>query len=363
MTIPVYEPDLSNLEEEFLLDAYRSNWISSRGKYIELFEKSFGDFIGSPRPGLCVSNGTVALHLALVGLGVGIGDEVLVPNFTYIACANAVTYTGAQPVFFDSNIQDLQPNPESAESLITKRTKVIIIPHLYFAAADMSKFREIANRHNLFLIEDCAEAIGTRIDGKHVGLVGDLATFSFYGNKTITTGEGGMVFAKDIEIYEKIRKLKGQGQKTPGSFFHDVVGFNYRMTNIQAAVGYGQTLRIEEILAKKKANHQKYYEGLHSNPNYFVYEPIFGESAYWMETLLISRNLDRKKLQQFLLDQGIETRPGFTLLSKMPMYLSHTYHSPQIESLVDSVLNIPSSSKLTDRDIETVVSALNRFSL
>lgn len=359
--IPVYEPDLSIKEESYLLDAFRSGWISSKGRYVQEFEQEFANFIGSQSSGISVSNGTVALHLALLALGISNNDEVLVPNFTYIACANAVTYVGATPVFFNSNEIDLQPDLESAKSKITSKTKAIILPHLYGSAADSKGFQEFAKDKGIYLIEDCAEAIGTRLEGSHVGLLGDIATFSFFGNKTITTGEGGMVFSKDVNLDKQMRKLKNQGLSEPGSYHHDVVGFNYRMTNLQAAIGLAQTERLPEILSKKIANHASYAKALNQNQKIRLLEPIRGESSYWMETVILAEGMKADKLIENLKQMRIETRPGFSLNADLPMYAKSANQENLRFSLENRIINLPSSPLLKQEQIDYVCGVLSEL--
>ena len=209
-TIPLYMPDLSGNEKRYVTECLDSTWISSKGQFIEQFETRFAEYFGG-RHAVAVCNGTVALHLAMVTLGIGPGDEVIVPTLTYIASVNAIAYTGATPVFVDSLPDTWQMDPADVKRKITARTRAIMAVHLYGHPCRMDALAALAREHDLFLIEDCAEAIGTRFNGRHVGLFGDIATFSFYGNKTITTGEGGMVVTNDETLHERARRLKGQG--------------------------------------------------------------------------------------------------------------------------------------------------------
>ena len=255
--LPVYRPDLSGNERAYVLDCVDSSWISSIGVYIERFEAAVADVTGAQHA-ISVSNGTVALHLALHCLDIGPGDEVIVPTFTYIASVNTIAQTGATPVFAESGVHDWLVDPADIERRITPRTKAIMVVHLYGAACDMARIMEIASRHGLKVIEDCAEALGTTIDGRHVGTFGDLGTFSFFGNKTVTTGEGGMVIAGNDELAARLRMTKGQGQSLTRRYWHEVIGFNYRMTNIAAAIGLGQIERLEAILERKHAIAETY---------------------------------------------------------------------------------------------------------
>ena len=247
---PVYQPYLTGLEKEYVNDCLDSTWISSKGKYIAEFEQRFASYIGVRRA-LTVSNGTVAIHVALEALKIGRGDEVLVPTFTYVASANAVAYTGATPVFVDSEAAYWQIDVKDAERKITSRTKAIMPVHLYGHPCDMDAVMALAHKHGLAVVEDCAEAIGATWRGRHVGTFGDVATFSFFGNKTITTGEGGMVVTNSDATAAMVTRLKGQGLSAGREYFHDLIGYNYRMTNICAAIGCAQMERLPEIFEMK----------------------------------------------------------------------------------------------------------------
>jgi perosamine synthetase len=356
--IPVYEPDLSGNEEVYLLDAFRSGWISSKGSYVDRFEKEFAQFIGSSSQGIAVSNGTVALHLALLALDVGPEHDVLVPDFTYVACANAVAYTGANPIFFGSDVDDIQASLESARQSVTKNTRALILSHLYGAPADVIGFRKLADELNIFLIEDCAEAIGTYVDGRHAGSWGDVTTFSFFGNKTLTTGEGGMVFARETAIEESIRKYKNQGLSAPGSYHHDRIGYNYRMTNLQAAIGVAQLERADEIIKRKRDNHATYVENLGSHAGLRLLEPTRGISSYWMETLLIDLGISSQEIIEKLKLHGVESRPGFTEMTSLPMYTDSQVGPPGTKKRGSQIINLPSSPLLTKQDIEYVTEKL-----
>ncbi len=360
--IPVYEPDLGNLEKKYVNEALDSGWISSKGVFIDRFESEFARFIGYGHSGISVSNGTVALHLALLALDIAPGDEVLVPNFTYVACANAIVYVNARPVFFDSLDLDLQPSSHSLEKLISDKTKAIILPHLYGAAVDIQKFMDISRRYNIPIIEDCAEGIGTRVADKHVGNFGDIATFSFFGNKTLTTGEGGMVFAKDLDVDKKIRKLKNQGLTAAGSYFHDVVGYNYRMTNIQAAIGLAQVERVKEILTKKINNHRIYLQHLKSFSHARLLETTQGTSSYWIETLIFDKKVDLSRLSQYMYENGVETRPGFCTMKKLPMFKNDPGETEISSNFENRILNLPSSPLLREIDIVTVCNLIKSWS-
>lgn len=252
--IPLYKPFLSNSEKKYVNKCLNDNWISSSGEFLTKFENSFSNYT---KIKFCTAttNGTVALHLALKILNIGKGDEVIVPSFTYIASVNCINYVKAKIIFCDSNIETGQIDTFSIEKKINKKTRAIIVPHLYGNVTDMKRIIYLKKKYKLFVIEDCAEAIGSFYKKKHVGNFGDVATFSFFGSKTITTGEGGMICSNNKELIKKAIKLKGQGLSKMSNklyYWHDEVGYNYRMTNICAAIGYAQIKKIREILKKKK---------------------------------------------------------------------------------------------------------------
>ncbi|MFZ3342829.1 MAG: DegT/DnrJ/EryC1/StrS aminotransferase family protein, partial [Terriglobales bacterium] len=250
IVIPVYKPYLSGRERQYIDESLDSLWIS-RGPFVSRFEESFARYHGGGHA-TTVSNGTVALHLALATLGIGPGDEVLVPTLTYIASVNAIAHVGATPVLVDSLPSTWQLDPEDARRKITPRTKALLAVHLYGQACEMSEVTRICEDKGLRLIEDCAEAIGTSYHGRHVGTFGDIATFSFFGNKVITTGEGGMLTSRNSDLIQKAIHLKGQGVSPTREYWHDELAFNYRMSNISAAIGLAQLEIADEILQKKR---------------------------------------------------------------------------------------------------------------
>ncbi|MBD2197810.1 MULTISPECIES: DegT/DnrJ/EryC1/StrS family aminotransferase [Calothrix] len=355
--IPVYQPSLSGNEKKYVNDCLDSNWISSKGKYVSLFEKEFASYINIKyATGVC--NGTVALHLALSALGIGHGDEVIVPTLTYIASVNSIVYTGATPVFVDSLSDTWQIDPQEVIKSITPRTKAIMAVHLYGHPCEMSVLQEIADEHRLFLIEDCAEAIGSQYQSQHVGIFGDIATFSFYGNKTLTTGEGGMVITNDKTIFERTIHLKGQGLAKYREYWHDIIGYNYRMTNICAAIGLAQLERIDEILLKKRKIADLYKELLQNTE--FKVHPEIGDvhHSYWMVSILVSQASQRDRIRQNLAQAGIETRPVFYPVHTMPMY-SHKYQRHKVaEDIGWRGINLPSFPDLTEQEIVYICDCL-----
>jgi perosamine synthetase len=358
-TYPVYRPHLNDKVREYVLDCIDTSWISSRGKYITAFEAAFAERVGTSHA-IAVSNGTVALHLALEGLGIGPGDEVLVPDFTYIASANAVKYCRATPVFVDSERKWWQMDLEAARRKITSRTKAIMPVHLYGQACDMDAVRALAAEHGLLVVEDCAEAIGTTFAGAHVGSTSHVGCFSFFGNKTITTGEGGMVVTNDTQLANHLRKLRGQGLAAEREYFHDVVGFNYRMTNICAAIGLAQMEVLEPVLERKRAIARRYRAGFGNLPIEVQQDHPKAEQSYWMVTIMIDAAL-RDPLRRHLAAAGIETRPTFVPMHLMPMYQRDGEDFPVAEDLGARGINLPSYPDLSDEDVDTITAAVQAF--
>lgn len=339
--IPLYKPSLEGNEKGYVNDCLESTWISSKGKFIAEFEARFSRFTGV-RYASSVCNGTVALHVALVALGIGIGDEVIVPTLTYIASVNSIAYTGARPVFVDSLEDTWQMDPEDVRRKISPRTKAIMAVHLYGFPCDMDRLTAIASEHDLLLIEDCAEAIGSFYGGRHVGTFGNIATYSFYGNKTITTGEGGMVVTDDEGLHEKIILLKGQGLAKNRHYWHNVTGYNYRMTNICAAIGLAQLERADALLAKKREIAEWYADGLRNVPVTFHRERNGVRHSYWMCSVLVGSPAQRDPLRETLEREGIETRPLFSPVHTMPMYSKKGSNHPVAVDLASRGINLPS---------------------
>ncbi len=357
--IPVYQPDLSGKEKEYVMDCMESTWISSKGKYVERFEKLFSEYIGV-KYGTAVSNGTVAIHLALLTIGVGRDDEVIVPSFTYVASANPIVYLGAKPVFVDSDKDTWQINETEVEKKITDKTKAVIAPHLYGYPCNMHVLRELCDKHNIYLIEDCAEAIGTEYKGKKVGTFGDISCFSFFGNKTITTGEGGMVLSNNKELIDMARHVKDQGMSKTQEYWHDIVGYNFRMTNICAAIGCAQLERIDQFISRKKEIGRIYKEILKDVPVKFQEDSEDILNTYWMVAALLENENKRKEFRKYLKACDIDTRPTFAPIHKMPMYdLGESY--PVAEMLGKCGINLPSYPLLVNEQIEYICNVIKNF--
>ncbi len=359
MKYPVYIPSLNGNEKKYVDECIDTTWISSRGHFVTDFENLFASYIGMKyATGVC--NGTVAIHLAMVALGIKTGDEVIVPTFTYVASANPILMVGATPVFVDSRKDSWQMDPEDVRRKITDKTKAIVAVHLYGHPCDMDAIRSIAREHNILVIEDCAEAIGSEYKGKKIGSFGDVACFSFFGNKTITCGEGGMVMTNDKDLYEKLVHYKAQGVSKTREYWHDVVGYNYRMTNIQAAIGLAQLERIEEKVSKKEQLGKWYQKHLKDTP--LVFHSPCGDirHTYWMCSVLARTGEERVALRNYLAENGIETRPTFPAIHQMPMYDVNTTF-PIAEDLSARGINLPSYPALSEQDIINITNVIKDF--
>ncbi|NLE75600.1 MAG: DegT/DnrJ/EryC1/StrS family aminotransferase [Chloroflexi bacterium] len=360
--IPVAEVILGEQEKAYVNDCLESGWISSLGKYVPAFEEAFSRFCET-RFGVAASNGTTALHLALEVLGVGPGDEVIIPSLTFVATANAVRYTGATPVFADSEGETWNMDPESVRRCLTSRTRGILPVHLYGHPADMEPLLALAREHGLWVLEDAAEAHGARCRGRRVGGLGIMGCFSFYGNKIITTGEGGMIVTNDPTLAEKAAWLRDHGMSREKRYWHPVVGYNYRMTNIQAAIGLGQLERIESILARKRAIAQAYAQRLQGVPGIQPQpEAAWAENVFWMYSVLVDEavfGLSRDAFMAALREREIDSRPFFYPIHTMPPY-AQELQLPVAERLARSGVNLPSGLSLTDGQIayicETIAS-------
>jgi perosamine synthetase len=358
--IPVYKPDLSGNERAYVNECLESGWISSKGKFVSVFEQAFAGYIGVDFA-TAVCNGTTALHLALLALGLGPGDEVIVPTLTYIAAANAVTYTGALPVFVDSLRDDWQMDPADVIKKVTSRTRAIMVVHLYGHPCNMDEILGIAKKYGLFVIEDAAEAFGSRYNGQLAGGFGDIAVFSFYGNKTITTGEGGMVVTRDPTLFDRAKHLKGQGLAEHRQYWHDVVGYNYRMTNICAAIGLAQLERCDETLQRKRRLAQLYAKKLAGVPLEIHRESPRVVHNYWMISILVPSLQDRDPLREALAKAGIETRPVFFPVHTMPMYSNRFQRHPVAEDIGWRGINLPSWPGLPEQDVDEICAVISQY--
>ena len=348
MKYPVYIPHISSKAKEYVNDCLDTGWISSLGKYVEIFEQKVCDYTGAPYA-VAVSNGTVALHLALLVADVEKNDEVIVPDFTYIATANAVLYVGAKPVFCDVSRDSWNITLTDIKQFVTPKTKAVIVTDIYGTTPEMDEIISYCNANNITLISDSAESIGGAYKGKKTGNIANITTFSFFGNKTITTGEGGMVLTKDKTIYNRLRQLRNQGNSPKIRYYHEVLGYNYRMTNIQAAIGTAQMERIHDIIQRKNEIHNRYEQNL---VEYFTFQkfPDHIYSSRWMVSMLAKTNRD--ELAMHLTGCGIETRPFFKPASSMP-YLASCSHANTV-FLSDHGINLPSFPTLKNDDVDYI---------
>ncbi len=360
--IPVCEPRLEGNELKYVTHCIETNWISSAGRYIEDFEAAFAAACDCQYGAAC-ANGTVALHLALATLGLGPGDEVILPTFTMIATINCVTYLGATPVLIDAEPATWNMDVTQLESKITPRTKAIIPVHTYGHPVDMDPLMEIARKHNLYVVEDAAESHGARYKGRRTGSLGDCASFSFYGNKIITTGEGGMVTTNNPEIARLAWNLRDHAFSEERHFWHKFLGFNYRMTNLQAAVGLAQTERMETLVQARQANAAYYTSLLQQIPGIITPPQMpWAENVYWMYGILLEDEfgVSRDELRHRLAKHGIETRTFFIPMHLQPIYFKQFkgQRYPVAEMLCKRGMYLPSASSLTRAEIEIVVESV-----
>jgi perosamine synthetase len=358
----LYEPITGRDEKKFVNDCLNSNWISSKGKYIEKFEKRFSNFI-KIKYSITVSNGTAALHLALLALNIKKGDEVIVPTFTYISPVNAIKYVGAKVKFIDSKLKTWQIDETKLEKMITKKTKAVIVPHLYGQVSEIKKISKICKKKKIFLIEDCAEAFGCYYGKKHLGVFGDISTFSFFGSKTITTGEGGMVVTNNKKLADKVFKLKMVGVVKNRYYWHDIIGYNYRMTNICAAIGLGQLNKARNILVKKREVFKNYYSFLKNSHLQINNEIKNTKPSYWLINVFLANKKIRDGLAKYLKRNKIETRNTFNLVHNMPMYFKKNQKNlfPNAQILSNTGLSLPSGPNLSKLEISKISSLVKNY--
>ena len=345
---PVAIPNLNGNEFKYLTDAFLSTWISSSGKYIDKFESEFSSYSDCTY-GVTVSNGTVALHLALVALGISEGDEVIIPDLTFAATINAVLHANATPVIVDIGKDSWCISPDEIKKAITSKTKAIIPVHLYGQPCDMGAIMKIAKKYNLKVIEDCAEAHGAMYGDKKVGSFGDIGCFSFYGNKVITTGEGGMCTTNNSELNNKMRILRDHGMSATKRYWHDIVGYNYRMTNLQAAIGLAQLERIEDIHKNRRKYEDSYKDIL--NAEHFTFQNNLKDRrrVTWLVSALLDEKIDKEEYVNKLKENGIDARPFFYPLSDMSIYKEYcNMGTPITKNLSKRGVNFPTYEGLKD---------------
>ena len=364
----VLEPDIGEQEIGNVLECVTSGWISSQGRFIGIFESAFSDYLGGGHA-IAVANGTVALQLGLTTLGIGCGDEVIVPDFTFGASINAIIHSGATPVLADVDPDTWTIDLDEIRRLITPQTKAIMPVHIYGQSARIDEIMEIAVEKGIFVVEDCAEALGATYKNRRVGLDGDCTCFSFFANKTITTGEGGMVVFKDVEMAKRARILRDHGMNPQKRYWHDYAGFNFRMTNMQAAVGAAQMGRIENLLERKKLIFQA-YDSLLSEHQAISLLPKnnWSENSYWLYTIILNGYGGdvRDKLIKYLGYRGIDARPGFYPMHQMNPYSEFGHGTyPVSRYLSANSISLPSSPGLSDKEVHHIAdiftAELSRF--
>lgn len=363
--IPVNEPLLNGNEKRYLEECIDTGWISSEGPFVKKFEEKFSERAGR-KFGIAVCNGTAALEAAVIAAGIGKNDEVIMPTFTIISCASAIIRSGGIPVLVDSDPDTWNMNVEQIEKKITGKTKAIMAVHIYGLPVDMEPLEALAEKYNLKIIEDAAELIGQTYNGKQCGSFGEVSTFSFYPNKHITTGEGGMILTDDEEIAERCRSLRNLCFKPGKRFFHEELGFNFRMTNIQAALGLAQLEKLDEFIEKKRHIGKLYNEGFKDLENLKL--PIekteYSDNIYWVYGLVIKKKagLNAEEAMKKLADQKIGTRPFFypmhlqPVFNKMNLFESESY--PVSEEISENGFYIPSGLAITDEQINRTIECI-----
>ena len=369
--IPVSEPLLRGREAEYVAECLATGWISSSGRFIEAFEETWAAYCGR-RFGVAVSNGTVALQLAVAGLGIGRGDEVIMPSFTIISCATAVVYAGATPVLVDADPATWAMDVSQVEARITNRTRAIMPVHIYSHPVDMDPLIRLARHHGLAIIEDAAEAHGaeyrSELDDepswRRCGGFGEVSAFSFYANKLVTTGEGGMVVTDDDGLARRLRSLRNLAFEPKRRFLHRELGFNFRLTNVQAAIGLAQAEQIEVTVLRKREIGRRYVAGLSGLDGIRLQvERPWARSVYWMNGLVVepATGLNASSLADRLREQGVETRPFFVGMHRQPALLELGLFGqeahPVTDELAEQGLYLPSGVGLTDDQVDAVIAA------
>lgn len=355
--IPLAAPKLAGNERRYVLDCLDSNWISSTGEYVDRFEAAFAEFCGTKFAVACC-NGTTALHLALLALEVGPDDEVIVPTLTFVASANAVTYCGATPVFVDSEPRSWNLDPNKLEELITPRTKAIMAVHIYGQPAEMDAIQALARDRGIAVVEDSAQAHGARYGECKTGSIGDIGTFSLYGNKVLTSGEGGVVTTQDEDLQTRTRLFRGQGMDTNRRYWFPVIGYNYRMTNVAAAIALGQVESVTDHLSARSEVYAWYRECLLDADHLRWQESVPGSTpSHWLVTVT-TRAADRDSVMEQLASRGIETRPVFHPMHTLPPYQSAPGSFPVAEEIAAGGISLPTWEGLTRNDVDRICDEL-----
>lgn len=368
--IPVCEPLLSGNELKYITDAVSTGWISSSGKYVTQFEDAFAKYCGV-KYGVAVCNGTVAIHLALAALGIGKGDEVIIPSFTMIATAFAVCYTGAKPVFVDADKDTWNIDVTKIEEKITSHAKAIIPVHIFGNPCDMNAICSIAKKHNLYIIEDAAEAHGAEFAGKKTGSFSDIASFSFFANKNLTTGEGGMVVTDREDYYKKCKYFKNMcfPVDAPRVYSHDDIGFNYRMSNLHAAIGLAQTEKADEYRDMRIRNAELYKKNLSDCPGIvFQKDQLNGLNVHWMNAIIINPTEyghTKDELIEHLKEKGIDTRLLFVSMHRQKSLKEFGCDCcgeyPVTDWLTENGFYLPSASSLAEKQIKDICDVIKDY--
>lgn len=352
----VSEPQLDGNEERYVLDALRSNRLSA-GPYVQRFEERFARFCGTEHAVSCM-NGTAALHLAMIAMGLREDDEVIIPTLTYVASANAVTYCGAKPVFCDVDRDTWCMDPADLKNRLTKQTVGLLPVHLYGYPAAMEAIRQFADTYGLWVVEDAAEAHGAFAEHRPVGSLGECGVFSFYGNKIITAGEGGMLVTDNSQIAHVAKLYRGQGVDTSvHRYHHEVVGYNYRMTELQAAVGLAQLERVQAKLQARRDVGRWYRNRFTGSPVQFQVPSENSTVVNWMVTVLMPLGVDRDCVMKTLGEQGVETRPAFRCMHQLPIYESSTAY-PVAEDVSARGINLPTHAGLSKADVNHIADSV-----
>lgn len=366
--VPVNEPLLNGNEKKYLCECIDSGWISSEGPFVKEFEQKMSANVGR-KYGIAVSSGTAALEVAVQALGIQAGDEIILPTFTIISCAMAITKLGAIPVLVDSDLSTWNMNVEEIENKITKKTKAIMIVHMYGLPADVEPILNLAEKYNLKIIEDAAEMHGQTYYGKPCGSFGDISTFSFYPNKHVTTGEGGMIVTDNEELAERCRSLRNLCFRKDVRYVHDEISDNYRFTNLQAALGLAQLERLDEFIRHKRAMGKYYTEKLRGIDGLLlpVERTDYADNIYWVYGLVLDRHIqaDNKEVQKLLTEQKIGTRTFFWCMHEQPVYkrigLFEDESYSNAEYLARKGFYIPSGLALTGEQMEYVVEQVKKM--
>jgi len=363
--IPVSEPLMHASARTYVDECLRTSWISSEGHFIREFEDAWAAYCGMEH-GVAVTSGTTALQVAMASLGLGPGDEVIMPTFTIISCALAVIETGATPVLVDADPRTWCMDVEQVADRITERTRAIMPVHMYGHPVDMDPVLKLAERHGLFVVEDAAEAHGAEYKGRRAGGMGDLSCFSFYANKIITTGEGGMVLARRAEHAERLRSLRNLAFREDRRFYHTELGHNYRLTNVQAAIGLSQVEHIEEHIRHKRWMGAAYTERLADLPLELPVEEPWATNVYWMYGVVLEDDVpfEADELARRLRAEGVDTRPFFIGMHEQPalrargLFADERY--PVAERIARRGLYLPSGLTLTEEQVDAVCGAVRR---